>query len=582
MSVSKTPQFDALLDPILESLVPHLRICKWKEKHDHCEGEFEITDKDIEFLKMLRVPPPSYCPTCRRMRRMTHMGINRLFKRECQVPNHSEMMISIFSKECPFPVYDYQYFIGDQFDPFLYGRTYVEGSPMKTLHVLRKEFPMPSFLNRDPSCINSDYSNGGRNTKNAYYASGCYGSEDIWYSNMAGQSRNIMDSRLIHSSEFVYWSLHGDHLYKCMYTYFSNNCTDSTFLFDCKNCSDCFGGVNLRNARYIVFNKQLSKEEYEAFVASIMPLSRSTIEEFQDRFWNLIKSLPMNASHNIGSSNVSGTNISFSNDIYDGVEVTGSEHLRHADGALSHKDSMDILFSGGNSHHLYGTINIGSQSSGVKFSISSKFCTDSEFIFNSKNLNNCFMCFGLQNKSYCILNTQYEPDEYYKIVDQIKTAMLQKGEYSDGLGFEFSAQAYNFSLSAIPYPLSEKEVLSLGGYIAYEQETNATGIGIINARDIPETIDQVNDDILTKAIACTITNRPFRIIASELAFYRRMSLPLPTIHPSIRIENQYRIAQNGKKYSSLCAKCGKDIESMFDSKESYLLYCEKCYQQEVI
>lgn len=582
MSVFKTPQFDAVLDPILDSLIPHTRICKWKGKHAHCEVEFSITDKDIEFLRMLRVPPPNYCPTCRRMRRMGHMGINRFFKRPCQAPDHSEAMISIFSSECPFPVYDYQYFIGDQFDPFSYTRTYEGGSPIEVLYSLRKEFPMPSFLNRDPSCINSEYSNGGRNTKNAYYASGCYESEDIWYSNMVGQSRNIMDSRLIHSSEFVYMSLHGDHLYKCMYTYFSSNSTDCMFIFDCKNCSDCIGCVNLRNARYVVFNEQLSKEDYEKFIASIIPFSRSTLEEYKERFWNLVKSMPINASHNVGSSNVSGVSILFSRDIQDCVEVDNSEHLRYADGALSHKDSMDLLFSGGNSHHLYGTVNIGSQSSGVRFSISSKFCTDCEFIFNSKNLKDCFMCFGLQNKSYCILNTQYEADEYYKIVDRIKTEMLERGEYSDGLGLEFSAQAYNFSLSTIPYPLSNEEITSLGGYAARDQDTNAGNIDIINAHDLPKTIDEVSDDILTKAIACSLTGRPFRIIPSELSFYQRMRIPLPTVHPATRIENQYRMAQNGKKYKAVCAKCNKDLESIFDPNEGYILYCEKCYQQEVL
>jgi len=157
---SKTPQFDALINPILDELVAHTRTCKWSGQHQHCEGGFEITNEDIEFLKMLRVPPPNYCPTCRRMRRMAHMNLSRLSKRPCDAPGHSESMISILSEECPFPVYDFEYFISDQFDPFSLGQVYdEETSPMKTLLDMRRGFPMPSFLNRDPSCINSDYSN---------------------------------------------------------------------------------------------------------------------------------------------------------------------------------------------------------------------------------------------------------------------------------------------------------------------------------------------------------------------------------------------------------------------------------------
>lgn len=582
MSNSKTPQFDALLDPILESLIPHTHICKWKGKHAHCEGEFEITDEDIEFLRMLRVPSPNYCPTCRRIRRLAHMGINRLFKRKCQAPGHNEMVISSFSEECPFPVYDYQYFIGDDFDPFSFGSTYKGESPMKFLYEMRKIFPMPSFLNRDPSCVNSEYSSGGRNLKNGYYVSGCYDCEDIWYSSMAGKSRNIMDSRVTNSSEFVYGSLFADHLYKCAYTYFSTDCSNSTFLYDCKNCTDCFGCVNLRNKKYNIFNKQISKEEYESFIQSVTPFSRKIIIELEKRFWDLIKQQPINASRNVGSSNSYGVNIRFSNDTFDCVEINNCQNIRHSDSVLSHKDSMDILFSGGNSHNLYGDINIGSQSSGVRFSVSSKFCTDCEFIFNSKNLNNCFMCFGLQNKSYCIFNKQYTKEEYYKIIDSIKVEMLNRGEYSDGLGLEFSAQAYNFSIAMVSYPLSNEQIKNLGGYVADDPDTNAGSIDIIKYTDVPETINEVSDDILTKAIQCSISGRPFRIIKSEVDFYKQMNLPIPIVHPSIRMENQYKIASPGKKHQASCKKCSKNIESMFDPKEGFILFCEKCYQLEVL
>jgi hypothetical protein len=580
--MSKTPQFDALLDPILESLVPHTKTCMWKGKHAHCQSEFEITKDDIEFLRMLRVPPPNYCPTCRRIRRLTHMGINRLFKRKCQAPEHNEMIISSFSEKCPFPVYDYQYFIGDNFDPFSFGCEYKEGSPMDFLYKMRKTFPIPSFLNRDPSCINSEYSSGGRNLKNGYYVSGCYDCEDIWYSGMAGKSRNIMDSRVTNSSEFVYGSFFADHLYKCIYTYFSTDCSNSIFLYDCKNCTDCLGCVNLRNKKYNIFNKQFSKEEYESFIKSITPFSRKKISELEKIFWDLIKQQPINASRNVGSSNVNGVNIRFSNDIFDCVEINNSQNIRHSDSVLSHNDSMDILFSGGNSHHLYGDINIGSQSSGVRFSISSKFCTDCEFIFNCKNLNDCFMCFGLQNKSYCVLNKQYTKEEYYKIVDSIKVEMLNREEYNDGPGLEFSAQAYNFSLSMVSYPLSDEEIKNIGGYVANDPDTNAGSIDIIKYIDVPQTINEVSDDILTKAIQCSVTGRPFRVIKSEVDFYRQMNLPLPIVHPSIRMENQYKVASPGKKYKATCAKCLKDIESIFDTKDNYILYCEKCYQKEVV
>lgn len=267
--ISKTPKFDEALDKILEGLVPHIRKCKWFGYHQYCENEFKIEEGDIEFLKLLRVPAPSYCPTCRRIRRLIHLNQSRLFKRKCDAPLHGESIISILPAECPFPVYDYKYFISDEFDPFYFGLEYKEDdSFMETLFKLRKKFPIPSFLNRDPSSINSEYSNGGHDLKNGYYVWGCYYTENAWYSVYLNRCNNIMDSKVVVDSEFIYESVFSEHSYKSSFLYFSNNCIDSMFLFDCKNCQDCFGCVNLRNAKYCVYNEKLSKEDYDMFIKS--------------------------------------------------------------------------------------------------------------------------------------------------------------------------------------------------------------------------------------------------------------------------------------------------------------------------
>ncbi len=583
MAESKTPQFDNLLDNILDKLKPHSKVCLWQGKHEHCQREFNIETEDIEFLKMLRVPPPNYCPTCRRIRRSAHMNLNKIFKRGCDAPNHNESFISIYSEECPFPVFDYKYFIGDEFDPFTYGQDYREGdSPIETLFKLRKIFPMPSFANRDPSSVNSEYTNGGRNLKNGYYAFGAFHSENIWYSNLINKSRNIMDCRDVNDSEYVYDSSYSVNLYKCSSVYFSSDCIDSMMLFDCRNCSNCFGCVNLRNKQYCVFNEQFTKEDYSTFIESLYPLSRKALQEYKVKFWDLVKKLPMNGPRNFKSNDITGVCILNSKDIHDGVDIRNSEHIRHGDGLLSHKDSMDSVFSGGHSRMLYGAINIGSESSQVKFSLSSKYCTECEFIFSSKNLSNCFMCFGLQNKSYCILNKQYTEEEYYSLVDKIKSEMLKRGEYNDGLGLEFSAQAYNFSIGQISYPLTEEQIVSLDGYVAKEPETNVGNLEVLSRGSIPDTIEEIDGSILNKGLLCEISNRPFRITESELEFYRSMKLPLPSVHPSIRMEDKIRMVPVGKKFTTNCDNCHKDIETIFNPKEGWNLFCETCYQQEVI
>lgn len=579
---SKMPQFDALINEVLANLEPHKRICKWSKENPHCEKEFKITEGDIEFLKIHKVPAPNFCPTCRRMRRLSNMNLMRLFKMPCNAPGHNESMISILPPDCPFPVYDYKYYISNQFDAFSLGRKFQEGeSPMKQLFDLRKVFPMPSFLNRDPSSINAEYSNGGRNSKNVYYAMATFDSEDVWYSNLVRNSKQIMDGRMIQQSDHVYSSLASDHIYKSSFIYFSKDCIDSMFLFDCRNCDNCFGCVNLRGGKYKVFNEQYTKEEYEKFMRSVYPLTKKKISEYDKKFWDLVKSLPVNAPRNISTENVNGVLLTDTRNVYDVTDAERSEHLRHVDGCYGNHDSMDLLFSGGGSNTIYGSTNVGSKASGIKFSTSSKFSSDSEFIFNCNNVHNCFMCFGIRDKSYCVLNIQYSPEEYFSMVDKIKTEMMKRGEYGDGLGMEFSAQAYNFSMGQINFALKDEEIIRLGGFVGQETDTNTGGIKVLHYSDVPETIDKVEDDIINYAIKCEETGKPFRITKSELQFYRTMKLPIPSQGPTTRIYKRMSLVPIAKKYTAKCAKCSKLMESLLDPKSEYILYCEKCYQQEV-
>ncbi len=578
---SKTPQFDSLLDKVLEDLVPYTRTCNWKDKHNHCQKEYEITTEDIEFLRMLRVPPPNFCPTCRRMRRLMHLNLMRLFSVTCHKEGHDENLISVFPKECPFPIWDSESFL-DIPDYYL-GKEYdTTKSPYENLFEMRKVFPIANFLNRDSSIVDSPYASGGRNLKNGYYVFGCFNSEDVWYTNHTHKVNEVMNSRVIKNSEYVYQSLFSEHLHKCSHIYFSKQCSESMFLYDCRNCINCFGCVNLRNKSYCIYNVQYTREEYLEFIQKHIPYTRDFIEQSKKKFSDLILQAPVNASRNIQTQNSVGILLENSDDLFDVVDSNNSQHVRYADGVISHKDSMDVFFSGGNSHHLYIATNVGSQSSNVKFSISTKFSTDCEFVFNCKNLTNCFMCFGLQNKSFCILNTQYTEDEYYKKIDNIKTRMLQSGEYGDGVGMEFSAQAYNFSLAQVAFPLSKEEVINLGGYWANEPESNVGDMEIITVDELPQTIIEVDDSIVDKAIMCPVTGRPFKIINSELEFLKKMNLPLPTLHPAERMRRNFVLAPEGRMYTTQCKNCNVEIQSLYDPESGYKLYCTDCFKKEVL
>jgi hypothetical protein len=54
---------------------------------------------------------------------------------------------------------------------------------------------------------------------------------------------------------------------------------------------------------------------------------------------------------------------------------------------------------------------------------------------------------------------------------------------------------------------------------------------ILQADSLP-SIDEVNDDIIDNAIVCITTGKYFNITLQELQLYRKLGVPLPTMHPS--------------------------------------------------
>lgn len=106
--------------------------------------------------------------------------------------------------------------------------------------------------------------------------------------------------------------------------------------------------------------------------------------------------------------------------------------------------------------------------------------------------------------------------------------------------------------------------------------------------DLPDHIKDVSDDILNQVIACEHGGScnhqcmgAFKIIASELEFYRKMNLALPRLCSNCR--HYARLAQRTpfKLWDRQCTKCGKDIKTSYAPDRPEIVYCEGCYNSEV-
>ncbi len=578
---SKTPQFDAALDELFRTLVPHSRICKQKGISKYCEGEFQITDKDIEFLTALRVPPPTLCPTCRHQRRLAFTNYSKIFRRKCEVPGHDESLISIVPPVAPWTIYDDKVYLSEEWNAKDYATALdSKESFFDQMFALKKRVPHPGAPH-GPEVINSDYTFHGRYIRDSYYAFGAYSSEEVVYSGGTFDSHHIFDSYSTRSSDTLYECVNCSNCTRVYWSFFSRDCVDSALLFDCANCMDCFGCVNLRNKRYCWFNEQLTKEEYEKRRKEVDMGDVNVFLPLWSKYMEFVTSLPVRAERFEASVDVEGNDISHSKDIQNGYQIEQSEHMRHVQFIKGAKDGMDMTY-GSKSELLYETSGVGVGSSRTKFSAGGKTVSDCEYTISSNNCQNCFGCVGLVNTSYAIMNTVYEPEEYWKRVDEIKTAMLARGEYGEFFPVQFSAYTYNTSVGDIIYPLTKEENAALGWLYQDDIEANTQGMEIATIEDTAVPMSKLTDSILSKVILSAWSRKPFRITERELGFYRRYNLPLPTDTPAERMTRRMNMAGITRMSKETCTSCRKEINSQYKKEDGWKPYCTACYQQEVL
>lgn len=490
-------------------------------------------------------------------------------------------MISNVPPNSPLVVWDLDSYRAQTWDPIEYGISYDEQAPFFAQFMdLRLKVPQPGIL-RHPSNINYEYSLNGKNSKNVYCSSGIFDSEDVWYTTFATYVRQVMDSQKIYRSENIFEGIFSGHINNCHFVYYTYDSIDSQFLYDCRNCQDCFGCVNLRNKQFCWFNEQLTKEEYKKRLAELKLDTISGLKTAKLRFWEFIRSNPVLASRSTQAIDCEGVVIVNCKDCTRSVSIEKSEHERYCDSTISHKDSMDIYASGA-SQLMYESAGSGGQCANVKFAVISKSCVDCEYVINCTNCQSCFGCIGIENKKYCIFNKQYEPEDYYRELDKIKSKMLADGEYGEFLPYRFSAFAYNGSDVDVSYPLPQEEVAAIDALWQEYIEIDTSALKTISVSELPDSITDVTDDILSLAIICEVTGKPFRVIKTELEFYRRHKLPLPTVHTYERTKHKFSYMGNNLIRKGKCESCHKEIDTIYDVEDGWRLYCEGCYQREVL
>ncbi|MFA6190531.1 MAG: hypothetical protein WC711_03460 [Candidatus Staskawiczbacteria bacterium] len=559
----------------------------------NCKSEFVIEPDDFAFYEKMKVPAPTFCPECRTIRRMTWRNERTLYKRKCDATGKD--IITMFSPEQPLVVYERDYWWSDKWDQLATGLDYdFSKSFFEQFKELFEKAPLPNLANSN--CVDSEYGNHNAHLKNCYLVYASYEGEDLSYCSGAHNCKNSFDLYIAGNDVQCYEIAMGGGLNKVFFSYDSDESVSSAFLHACKNVIDSLGCINLRNKSNCIFNEQYTKEEYLKERAKYDFGSYRAINDFKKKFAEFIKQFPRRHGFTHRSQNCIGNIIFNSKNLYMCFDIYGRvEDSKYAIHGLDGQDIYDAYGFGGNANNSYEVVDTGIEATRNLFAVFTHASQNTNYTYACQNSKDLFGCVGLRNKQYCILNKQYTKEEYEELVPKIIQHMNdmpytdKKGrvyKYGEFFPAELSPFAYNETIAQEYYTKTKQEILDIG-YNWKEPDVKQYKI-TIQPEDLPDHIKDVKDDILNQVVGCAHKGEcneqcmgAFKIIPSELQFYRTMNLALPRLCSNCRHYNRLRQRTPFKLWDRKCAKCAKEIKTSYAPDRPEIIYCEQCYNAEV-
>ncbi len=572
----------------------------------NCKNDFIIESEDFAFYEKINVPPPTFCFHCRLQRKLAYINERTLFKHICN--SCKKTVVSVYSPQKPYIVYCTDCYNSNSRDELGSGIDYdFSQSFFEQFNDLFKTIPHLHLIHKNNNAEGCEYANYTYKSRNAYLTFSAVGSEDIYYCRQVMKGNKIcLDSMNILENERGYEIIDSSGNYNCRFLVRSTQCVDSSFLLNCKNCTNCCLSSNQQNKSYVFRNKQLTRDEYlknisllkldtysgqEASKEEFLILARDTICRFA-----MIKNSPDSSGNFLENCN----NVRYS---FDTIKSENSKYIVLEVNKMS--DSYDLFYTG-KMELCYEVSNAGAVDYKVVFSLDIGNCQDSFYSISCNSCKDIFGCVGLNNKQYCILNKQYTKEEYEELLPKIISQMSEipyidkKGisyKFGEFFPIELSPFAYNESLAYEEFPLSLAEVMNEGYSWATQEEKHHTTT--IHASLLPDAIGEVDDTILEEVIACpnkgdvaTQCTYAYRIVPEELRFYRLMNIPIPRYCPNCRYHQRRKWKLPWKLWDRQCmcdlsghfhdGHCQIKFETPYAPDRPEKVFCERCYQQEVI
>lgn len=541
-----------------------------------CQQQFEISDQDNDFYKSLNIPAPTLCPLCRQQRRLIWRNERTLYRRKCDATGKD--IVSVFSPDKPFRVYENDYWFSDKWDPMDYGRDFDFSRPF--FEQFRELIETVPQLSRSAFQLqNCDFVNQCGCSKNCYLIFEADFDENCYYSNNIFDSKVCMDLLMCVKCELCYESIDCENCYNLKFSQGCKNCSDSWFIKNSIGCRNCFGCVNLRNKEYYFLNEKFSKDAYAEKLKTMNLGDYSYLQKARANFLNFSQKYPHKYLQGHQNENSTGNYLFNTQNCQNCFDSNSCQDSKYLYNCRFMKKCYDITVFGssGSTEFCCDNHEIGVSVRNVCFSDQIwEGCND---IFYSKLcVNNCrdlFGCCGLKHKQYCILNKQYSEIDYKALCAKIVEHMKKTNEWGEFFPSSIAPFAYNETVAMDHFPFTKDEALAKG----YKWKDPDPKEYLKQKFQIPATISEVPDSIINEILACVSCGKNYKIIPEELKFYRRQGLPIPPKCHDCRHKDRFKLRNQRHLYQRNCQKCSQSLETTYGPERPEPIYCEKCYQE---
>lgn len=547
------------------------RLCAISDK------EFFISPHELEFLERIatsfagtrmEIPLPELSPLERARLRTSHRNEQNLYKAVSARSGHS--VISIYPPRTKSPLLSRDEWFQDTWDAQDFAENYNLTDPFFDQFLrLQEQVPRAATvtLNND----NCDYTTGTAYCKNCYLINSSEHCQDCYYSKLLQDCRDVVDSAYCYDCELLYECFNVRNCYNCKWVYNSQQVSDSYFCDDLRNCQNCFLCTNLVGKQYYYLNQKLAPQDYRNRVNAALSSSnewRTALAKFDEirlKRWHKYAEI-------VNCEDCSGDFLRNSKNCKQCYDVVDSRDCTYVQVGIKVSDLVDCsnMYLGPElSYQVLGTI--GTRN--VHFSLYVFHSSDMWYCEQCFSCKNCFGCVGLRNKQYCILNRQYDRDSYEIHVSRLLQHMIRCNEWGKFIPISLSPFAYNKSLANEYFPLSKDEAIRRD----YSWEDPVHSDHLPATASAGQSAKEVSDNICKEILSCAQSGKNYRIQMGELAFYRRMDLPIPSLCPDVRYRLRMQLRNPRELREGRCSICSEAVRTNLPETLQAKVLCERDY-----